>query len=104
LKSVININLGFSGSYLLTLEVDGRISILDLFKGDIVNSFYFYDPKTKRKDKSTNEKPKKLMIHDMCFSEDERELTCITSKYILIYSMDKLEQKVAKNIFTIYEN
>jgi len=31
-----------------------------------------------------------MMIHDIAFSEDERELSCVSSKYVLIYSMDRL--------------
>lgn len=44
-----------------------------------------------------------MKIHDACLSEDERELTCICSHYVLVYSMDKLEKKVTSNIFTFYK-
>ncbi len=44
-----------------------------------------------------------MRIHDVCLSEDEREITCVTSKYIVIYSMDRLEMKVTNNIFTFFE-
>ena len=44
-----------------------------------------------------------MRIHDACLSEDERELSCVTSKYVVVYSMDRLEMKVHSNIFTFFE-
>lgn len=35
----------------------------------------------------------------MCISMDEKEFTCVSSKYIVIYSFDKICQKQSKNIF-----
>jgi hypothetical protein len=36
-------NLGLSGSLLVAVESDGRMSIFDLMKGETINSFYFYE-------------------------------------------------------------
>ena len=63
---VINFNVGFSGSLLVAVETDGRINILDLLKGDTINSFYFYEDKKSEDEKS----PSKMKIHDVCLSED----------------------------------
>ena len=46
---------------------------------------------------------KTMQIHDVCLSEDERQLSCVGANYLLIYSMQKLEKKAAKNIFTFYK-
>jgi len=35
----------------------------------------------------------------MCISMDEKEFACVSSKYIVIYSFDKLCEKQSKNIF-----
>jgi len=45
---VINFNLGFSGALLVVVECDGKITILDMLKGDMINSFYFYEPERKK--------------------------------------------------------
>ena len=50
-RPVINFNLGFSGSLLVAIESDGRITIFDLLKGDTVNSFYFYEERAKDAEK-----------------------------------------------------
>ncbi len=42
-------------------------------------------------------------MHDVCLSEDERELSCVCSHYVLVYSMDKLEKKVTNNVYTLYK-
>lgn len=99
-KPVINFHLGFSGSLIVTVENDGRISIHDMLKGEVVNSFYFYEDK---KGKEGNTEIAKMKVHDVCLSEDERELCCVTSKYVVIYSMDRLEMKVNNNIYTFFE-
>jgi len=44
---VINFNLGFSGALLVAIECDGKITIVDILKGELVNSFYFYEPERK---------------------------------------------------------
>lgn len=44
-RPVINMNLGLTGSLLVGVENDGRITIFNLLKGEIVNSFYFYEDK-----------------------------------------------------------
>jgi hypothetical protein len=44
-----------------------------------------------------------MMIHDVCLSEDERELSCVASRYVLVYSMDRLEMKVNSNIYSFFE-
>lgn len=93
-------NLGLSGSLLVAVESDGRMSIFDLMKGETINSFYFYED---RKGKDGPEVTK-VRVHDVCLSEDERELSCVTSKYVVIYSMERLEMKVNNNIYTFYEN
>lgn len=36
----------------------------------------------------------------MCFSMDEKEFTCVSSKYIVIYSLDKICEKQSKSIFS----
>lgn len=103
---MINFSLGFSGAYLIAIENDGKVTVFDMLRGSIVNSFYFYEPqRRKRVEEKENESQKLsiMKIHDACLSEDERELTCICSHYVLVYSMDKLEKKVTSNIFTFYK-
>ncbi len=99
-RPVVNMNLGLSGSLLVAVESDGKISIFDLMKGETINSFYFYED---RKGKDGVE-VSKVRVHDVCLSEDERELSCVSSKYVVIYSMERLEMKVNNNIYTFYEN
>jgi hypothetical protein len=63
---VINLSLGFSGVLLVSIESDGRITIFDLSKGTIINSFYFYEEK---KDKETGKTIlNKKKVHDVCLS------------------------------------
>lgn len=45
-----------------------------------------------------------MLIHDVCLSEDERELSCVGARYVLMYSMDRLEMKVSNNIYTFFES
>jgi hypothetical protein len=85
---------------MVAVESDGRISIFDLLKGETVNSFYFYED---RKGKEGGAEITKMRVHDVCLSEDERELSCVTSKYVVIYSMERLEMKVNNNIYTFFE-
>jgi hypothetical protein len=40
-----------------------------------------------------------LKLHDLTFSQDEKEFTCVSSHYILIYSLEKLREKMAKDIY-----
>lgn len=40
----------------------------------------------------------------MAFSIDEKEFSCVSSKYILIYSFDKLCEKMAKDIYADDKN
>jgi hypothetical protein len=103
---------------IVTVESDGRITILDLLRGMEINSFYFYEPeKRKEKDKEgqgqkeaqketqkEGQGVRKMIIHDVCLSEDERELSCVGARYVLVYSMDRLEMKVSNNIYTFFEN
>jgi hypothetical protein len=35
----------------------------------------------------------------MSISKDEKEFTCVSSKYLVIYSFDKICEKQSKNIF-----
>ena len=39
--------------------------------------------------------------HDIAFSEDEKEFVVITAKHIMLYSMDNLTEKLARNIYEI---
>lgn len=84
-----------------TIENDGRVSVLDLLRGCAVNSFYFEGPDRKSDEKES--KNRILKMHDVCLSEDERELSCVCSHYVLVYSMDKLEKKVTNNVYTLYK-
>lgn len=34
---------------------------------------------------------------------NDREFACVSSKYVMVYSMDTISEKVAGNIFSIYE-
>lgn len=45
-----------------------------------------------------------MKIHDICLSEDERELSCVCGHYVVVYNMDKIEKKLTSNIFTFYKN
>lgn len=104
-EPIVNFNLGFSGAYLIAVEADGRISLFDLLRGTIINSFYFEEPQRRRKVNDKETKKQKLMkIHDICLSEDERELSCVCGHYVVVYSMDKIEKKLTSNIFTFYKN
>lgn len=40
-QPILTFNVGFSGAYLAAIEIDGRISLLDLLRGVTINSFYF---------------------------------------------------------------
>lgn len=76
--------MGQSGFYILVLEVDGRVSLHNTYQGKIISSFYFYfqlqgEPAKKRQ-----------IIHDICFSEDEQTIACVTNKHILLYQMQDL--------------
>ncbi len=48
-------------------------------------------------------KKSNLLIHDMSFSMNDREFACVSSKYIMIYSMDTISEKRAGDIFSIYQ-
>jgi hypothetical protein len=61
---VINVDLGHSGKYLVTVEADGRVSIHNLILGVIESSFYYY------KKLRIQSKPKKVKINDISLSED----------------------------------
>lgn len=102
-EPVVNFTLGFSGAYLIAVEADGKISLLDLLRGTTINSFYFEEPQRRRK-VDEKEKQKLMKIHDVCLSEDERELSCVCGHYVVVYSMDKIEKKLTSNIFTFYKN
>lgn len=39
--------------------------------------------------------------HDIAFSEDEKEFVVVTAKHIMLYSMDNLTEKLARNIYEI---
>jgi hypothetical protein len=52
-----------------------------MLEGVVAASFYFYSKHMKQKDEA------KTVIYEVCFSEDERELACITNQHILLYSM-----------------
>ena len=45
-------------------------------------------------------KVKNLKIHDLCFSFDEKEFACISSRYILLYSFDNIREKPSKNLYS----
>jgi hypothetical protein len=68
-QPVLNFNLGFSGAYIIAVESDGRVSVINLLEGKTVNSFYFYDPQGRQKE---DQQLSTLLIHDVCLSEDER--------------------------------
>jgi hypothetical protein len=59
----------------------------------MINTYYFYSKKVRQSSES------KVIIHDACLSEDERELTCITNQHILLYSMDVLESRRKINVY-----
>lgn len=76
----MSFNLGHSGIYLATIEVDGKVTIFNLLEGLLVASFYFYCRVDGREGR--------VKIHDLCFSEDEREVCCLSTRHIVLYSMD----------------
>ena len=84
-RTVINFKMSLSGRYLATCEVDGRMTFYDLLGGQVINSFFIPD-----QSESEGDKNKFLKVHDMAFSMDEKEFSCVAKKYILIYSFDKL--------------
>lgn len=90
---IINFTLGLSGIFIVTIETDGRVTIFNLLEGVMIISFYFYSKKVRQTCES------KVVIHDACLSEDERELTCVTNQHILQYSMDVLESQRKINVF-----
>jgi hypothetical protein len=90
---VINFTLGNSGIFLVAIEADGRVTMFNLLQGNLMVSFYFYSKRIRQTCES------KVLIYDACLSEDERELTCITSQHILLYSMDVLESQRKINVF-----
>lgn len=47
-EPIYNFSIGFSGVFLIITEIDGRISILNLEKGEEVNSFYIQNPGRKK--------------------------------------------------------
>jgi hypothetical protein len=59
----------------------------------MITTFYFYAKKVKQSSEC------RVPIHDVCFSEDERELTCVTGQHVLIYAMEVLESKRKINVF-----
>lgn len=61
-KPVITFDIGFSGSYLVAVESDGRITVFDLFRGETINSFYFYE------DGKAKGNVIKRRIHDVALS------------------------------------
>lgn len=77
--------MGHSGIYLVVIETDGRVTVHNTFAGEVVCSFYFY---FKLQGEQTQ---KRQIIHDVCLSEDEKDLACVTNKHILLYSMQSLE-------------
>lgn len=64
-------------------------------KGELISHF-----KVPEKQESESGSLKYLKVHDMCFSMDEKEFTCVSSKYIVIYSLDKICEKQSKSIFS----
>ena len=44
----------------------------------------------------------KLKIHDVCLSEDESELACVSSKYVIIYDMKNLKVGGRNNMVSIF--
>ena len=46
-------------------------------------------------------KDKVMKPHDIAFSEDEKEFVVVTTKHVMLYSMDNLAQKLARNIYEI---
>lgn len=59
----------------------------------MINSFYFYSKRIRQKCEG------KVIIHDACLSEDERELVCVSNQHVVIYSMDVLESQRKINVF-----
>ena len=39
--------------------------------------------------------------HDIAFSEDEKEFVVVTIKHVMLYSIDNLAEKLARNIYEI---
>ena len=75
------------------------MTFYDLLGGQVINSFFIPD-----QSESEGDKNKFLRVHDMAFSMDEKEFSCVAKKYILIYSFDKLCEKMAKDIYADSRN
>ncbi len=52
---------------------------------------------------NNDKKSKTMKPHDIAFSEDEKQFVVVTAKHIMLYSMDQLGQKLARNIYEIQE-
>lgn len=44
---------------------------------------------------------KVMKPHDIAFSEDEKEFVVVTTKHVMLYSVDNLAEKQARNIYEI---
>jgi len=59
--------------------------VYDLLKGELVSCFMVPE-----KEEHDSRCVKYLKIHDICLSMDEKEFACVSSKYIVVYSFDKV--------------
>lgn len=79
----------------MTCDAVGRMNLYDLLEGVMLNEFVVPE----KGSEDATDKNKNLKIHDMSFSFDEKEFACVSSRYILIYSFDKISEKASKNIY-----
>ena len=92
---MINFTLSFSGRYVVSCEINGMMTLLDLVKGEeinVINLFYL------KKSGEQGEK-QRYPIHDMSFSPDEEAFACISKKEIAIYSMQAMKEKISTDIY-----
>lgn len=82
--SIINFNLGHTGIYIALITTQGKVIVHNVQQGTTLGSFSFHFQTSK------DTKSKKQTIHEVCFTEDEKDLVCLTNKQILYYSLHSL--------------
>lgn len=92
--------MSLSGRYLITCDWKGKMNLYDLLEGKMLNQFVVPE---RDSDVGSVSKDKNLRIHDMCFSFDQKEFSCVSSRYILIYSFEKICEKPSKNLYSDIE-
>jgi hypothetical protein len=89
---IFNFNLGHSGIYIALVTTDGKVIVHNVQEGQTLGSFYF-NFKTSKDTHS-----QKQNIHEVCFSEDEKDIVCLSSKHILFYNLASLSLAIDNSL------